>query len=81
MRTKGGGGATPLTKATPARLLVIFAYIGREVCYCDGSDVGGCFDRADSARGFVRVLGDEGLIVGGAFVGSVAAGGRSIGAI
>lgn len=57
-------------EATEARLLVILADVGREVGDGDGTDVGGGFDGADLADGRVGIFGDEGLVVGGAFVGA-----------
>lgn len=55
-----------------AGLFVVFADVGGEVGDGDGADVGGGFDGADLAGWGVGVFGDEGLVVGGAFVGAAA---------
>ena len=61
-----------VAEAAEAGLFVVFADVRGEVCDCDGADVGGGFYRADDrAGGGIGVLGDVGLVVGGAFVGAV----------
>ena len=61
-----------VAEAAEAGLFVVFADVGGEVCDCYGADVGGGFDGADGAGGGgVRVFGDVGLVVGGAFVCAV----------
>ena len=55
-------------EAAEARLLVVLAHVGRKVRDGDGADVGGRLDRPDLPDRRVRVLGDEGLVVGSALV-------------
>ena len=54
-----------VAEAAEARLLVIFADVGREVGDGYGADVGGGFDGANVAGWGVGVALDEGFGVGG----------------
>ncbi len=65
MRADGGS----LTKTAETGLLVVFAYVRREVGNGDGADIGGCFDGTDGAGRGVRVFLDEGLVRCLSFVG------------
>ncbi len=68
------GVLAAVAEAAPAGLFVVFADVWGVVGEGDCADVRGRFDGTDGAGGGVGVLGDEGLVAGGAFVGAVVAG-------